>query len=212
MRKTTVGFVDGLSETYDTWPPLTIRASSNDADLADFFTVGYQEYTSFEWDGPDEDFPHDQVRLLGEHGDDAVLLGSVIDPGTELPLVAKLYDNSAGIPVDTEGWIERLSFGPGDVMYFGVKDGEGEIVTVPIYLGKCKRWGDDDFANIRCMSWKKELDEHEVEKWGEYDESEDVDPDLDWDDEPGLWVWEFYLHGGQSLTIRRQGENPEVES
>ena len=211
MRKTTVGFVDGLSETDDTWGPLTISMNSGDSDLTDFFTVRDEEYTYFEWDGPVEEFPHERVRFVGEYADDARALSHVLDPGTELPLIAKLYDDSAGVPVSTEGWIERLAFGPGDVMYFGVKDGEGETTTVPVYLGKCKRWGDDDFANIRCVSWKKELDEHEVEKWGEYDESEDVDPDLDLNDEPSLWIWEFTLVRGVVLQLRRPGENPQIE-
>jgi hypothetical protein len=212
MRKTTVGFVDGLSETDDTWGPLTISVNSGDSDLTDFFTVRDEEYTYFEWDGTAEEFPHERVRFVGEYADEAGMLSHVLDPGTELPLIAKLYDDSAGVPVSTEGWIERLAFGPGDVMYFGVKGGEGEITTVPVYLGKCKRWGDDDFANIRCVSWKKQLDEHEFEKWGEFDESEDVDPNIDVDDEPSLWIWEFELRGGYTLSIRWPGDNPEITS
>ena len=210
MRKTTVGFVDGLSQTDDTWPPLTVLANSDDVDFGDFFTVNHHEYTEFEWDGPADEFPHNLVQFEGQHSDDALMLSFVIDPGVELPGIANMYGKTEGLPFSTEGWIERLAFGPGGVVYFGVLANDAEVVTVPIYLGKCEKWADDDFMNIQSQSCKKYIDENAMDRFSELDDGEETDSDFDFEDELGLWVWEFELVGGQTLTFRWPGDNPLV--
>jgi hypothetical protein len=212
MRKITVGFVDGLSETDDSWPPLTIRANSEDADLADFFAVEYQEFTEFEWDGPENEFPHELVRFVDHYSDNAVMLSFVLDPGVELSAVANLYGNEGGLPFKTEGWIERLAFGPGGVVYFGVLANDGKVVTVPIYLGKCEKWAEDDFRNIHCQSWKKYIDENAMDRFSEIDDGEETDSDFDFEGELGLWIWEFELPGGHTLTLRWPGDKPVLET
>jgi hypothetical protein len=212
MRKTTVGFVDGLSRTDDTWPPLTVLANSDDVDFGDFFTVNHQEYTEFEWDGPADEFPHNLVQFEGQHSDDALMLSFVLDPGVELPGIANMYGKTEGLPFSTEGWIERLAFGPGGVVYLGVLANEGEVVTVPIYLGKCEKWADDDFMNIQCRSWKKYIDENAMDRFSEIDDGEETDSDFDFEDELGLWIWEFELQGGRTLTLRWPGDKPVLET
>lgn len=211
MRKTTVGFVDGLSTTDDTWPPLTVFANSDDVDAVDFFTVKDQEYTEFDWEGPADEFPHHLVRFEGQQSDDALMLSFVIDPGVELPGIANMYGKTEGLPFSTEGWIERLAFGPGGVVYFGVLANDGVVVTVPIYLGKCENWSYDDFTNIHCESWKKYIDENAMDRFSEIDDGEETDSDFDFEDELGLWVWDFELRDGYTLTLRWPGDNPEIE-
>jgi hypothetical protein len=210
MRKTTVGFVDGLSRADDTWPPLTVRVGSDDVDLGDFFTVNHQEYTEFGWDGPADEFPHNLVRFEGQQSGDALMLSFVLDHGVELPGIANTYGKTQGLPLSTEGWIERLAFGPGGVIYFGVLANDGMVVTVPIYLGQCENWSDDDFTNIHCQSWKKYIDENAMDRFSEIDDGEETDSDFE--DEVGPWVWEFELAGGGALVFRWPGENPEVQN
>lgn len=206
--KTTVGFIDGLAETNDSWPPRTTQANFEDENLTEFLTVEYQEYTRFEWNGPDEAFPHDMVTFRKKYSDDVVALSMTLDLGAELPMPANFYDE--GLPIDLEGWIQRLAFGPDGVMYFGVEADDGQIVTVPIYLGRCEKWGDDDFTNIRSKSWRKFLDENAVQSFAELGDGDEIDSEYDLDRGPSLWIWEFELSIGRLIEIRGSFDSPRA--